>query len=649
MPDNSDKKFLKYKARILAINGGTPSDPRLPYDIHVGAFRGYADDEVIRAGTPLMDIIRKEFESTPVSYTISISSTGPGTVSPTGSQSVIRGGSLTVTATPNAGCQIKSFKVDGAEQTSPYVFTNVQANHTVVVEFETIPVTSHTITASAGTGGSITPSGNVTVADGGNQMFTVEANANYTIADVLVDGVSQGPIMTATYTYTFSNVTADHTISASFNYTPPVTVYVINASAGANGSISPNGMVTVADGGSQTFTITPNTGYVVDDVLVDGSSVGAVSTYPFTNVTANHTISATFAAAPAVTYTITTSANAGGTITPTATVNAGANANVVITPNSGYQIKTVTVDGSAQTVTPTGMTIPFNNVSADHTVVAEFEVIPVTTHTITVTVGANGTISPAGPVTVSDGADQIFTITANSGYEIEDVKADGVSVGAVSDYTFTNVTADHTISATFKVIPVTTYTVTPSAGTGGSISPNTAQTVNSGGSVTFTATPDTGYKVKDWKLDGASQSETGATFTVSNVTADHTVAVEFEVIPSGNIYNQAYTPGNGRQWQEPTAAIIVPGTPAADPAAVLAQIKGAGYSWTSKAQSKSIETFLIAKSLGRITNMISAIGSEMLNNGFSEKTITLDGVDYWCYYASETVGAGNSTYTLKGV
>lgn len=75
--------------------------------------------------------------------------------------------------------------------------------------------------------------------------------------------------------------------------TTPV-AYTITASAGLNGSISPSGSVTVNQGSDKSFTITPDTGYSIDDVLVDGSSVGAVSSYTFTNVTQNHTISATF-------------------------------------------------------------------------------------------------------------------------------------------------------------------------------------------------------------------------------------------------------------------------------------------------------------------------------------------------------------------
>ncbi|MEF3254812.1 MAG: hypothetical protein K6348_04520, partial [Deferribacterales bacterium] len=81
-----------------------------------------------------------------------------------------------------------------------------------------------------------------------------------------------------------------------------ITRYTIDAKAGSGGSISPSGTITVNSGNLQTFTITPNTGYKIKDVKVDNVSVGAVTTYTFENVTANHKIEVEF---EPITFTIT--------------------------------------------------------------------------------------------------------------------------------------------------------------------------------------------------------------------------------------------------------------------------------------------------------------------------------------------------------
>ena len=72
------------------------------------------------------------------------------------------------------------------------------------------------------------------------------------------------------------------------------TYYTIKATAGVNGSISPAGSVSVRSGKDQPFTITPDKGYAVSDVKIDGKSVGAVKSYTFENVKGNHTIKAIF-------------------------------------------------------------------------------------------------------------------------------------------------------------------------------------------------------------------------------------------------------------------------------------------------------------------------------------------------------------------
>jgi hypothetical protein len=79
---------------------------------------------------------------------------------------------------------------------------------------------------------------------------------------------------------------------------------VITASAGQGGTISPSGTVYVSTGSSQSFTITPNSRYMVSDVKVDGASVGKVKNYTFSNVQSNHTISVTFSEAKAIPWLI---------------------------------------------------------------------------------------------------------------------------------------------------------------------------------------------------------------------------------------------------------------------------------------------------------------------------------------------------------
>lgn len=91
------------------------------------------------------------------------------------------------------------------------------------------------------------------------------------------------------------------------------------------------------------------------------------------------------------------------------------------------------------------------DVTANVEFYAVWENIPVTNYTITATASANGTISPSGEVTVAEGEDKTFTITANSGYHIKDVKVNGSSVGAVATYTFNDVAANATITVEFEV------------------------------------------------------------------------------------------------------------------------------------------------------------------------------------------------------
>ena len=268
-----------------------------------------------------------------------------------------------------------------------------------------------------------------------------------TAATCSVSGLSPG--QTYYFVATSYNATgeSDHS-DPPVSYTVPVSVstYTIVASAGANGSITPSGSVAVSGGGNQNFTIGPNSGYHVDDVIVDGASIGAVSSHSFNSVSGNHTIEARFAA-DENSNEITASAGSGGSISPSGTVavSHGGSQNFTITPASGYQIADVRVDGVS---VGTASTYTFNNVFSDYTISAFFAPVFVT-YTITASAGSNGGISPSGIIPVEQGTNQSFAFAPAQGYQVADVQVNQVSVGAVSSYTFTNVQADQTITLSF--------------------------------------------------------------------------------------------------------------------------------------------------------------------------------------------------------
>lgn len=157
----------------------------------------------------------------------------------------------------------------------------------------------YTIRAQAGTGGTITPSGVFFAQPGESRTFAVNNESAYVIADVTDNGVSLGTIDTYnvySYPVSLSSIYSDHTIIATFT---PISAtasgtHYINATNTSGGDISPKGIIPVANNGTQTFTITPDPGYMITSVMVNGTSVGAPSTYTFPDVYENQSIRASF-------------------------------------------------------------------------------------------------------------------------------------------------------------------------------------------------------------------------------------------------------------------------------------------------------------------------------------------------------------------
>ena len=341
-----------------------------------------------------------------------------------------------------------SFSLTGLQENEFYYFvvtavnsSGLESGYSSEVMYESrSTVVTYEITSSSSSSGSITPVGSTTITQGTNQTYNINPDSNYHIKDVQVDGVSVGQLSE----FIFSNVMSDHDIHATFESDQTIVTHTITASCEANGSISPAGLSNVISGSDITFNIAPIANYHINDVQVDGVSVGALSAYTFSNVTTDHTITAFFNIKA---YIITTTSVSYGSISPAGSVPVvhGDSQSFTITPDMGYQISQLTVDGGI--VAPT-TNYSFTNVTSGHNISATF--VP-NTYTITASAGDNGSISPVGSLSLEHGSSQTFTISAAPGYSIADVVVEGASMGAVTSYSFTNVVANHNISASFDM------------------------------------------------------------------------------------------------------------------------------------------------------------------------------------------------------
>ena len=229
---------------------------------------------------------------TPTTYTVTVSNDGNGTGTATPSTAAT-GTEITLTAMPKEGYHFKEWEViSGGVTIKDDKFTMPDSDVEVKAIFEKDAPTEFTITFDGNDG---TPSvGSMTTA---NQKLTslpsASRSGSYSFDGWYTKKSGGTKVTTATV---FS---ANTTVYAHWTYTggggsSGYSYYTIKATAGAGGSISPSGNVSVREGRDQTFTITPDKGYAVANVKIDGKSIGAVKSYTFENVRRTHTIEVIF-------------------------------------------------------------------------------------------------------------------------------------------------------------------------------------------------------------------------------------------------------------------------------------------------------------------------------------------------------------------
>ena len=465
----------------------------------------------------------------PNTYTVTTNAYGGGTVSNgiTFTYDPENPVDYVFNATPEEGYYVSAVFINGEAQDltgveNTYVTTieNVVDNYVIDAHFT---IFTYTMTAEAANGGTITPAGTQIVNYGTDMTYEINANEGWYIASTDIDGVNttytqDDAVVTLTIPYTAIN--ANHSVSVTFAQF----MYTITGTVGANGTV--NGATVIDEefvyGSNYAMTITPAANYQVADVVVDGTSVGAVTFYEFINITANHTVDVTF---EAIMYTLTATSNTEGcTITPaTTTVQAGSNVSYTVTAAAGYHLLNVIANGEEVTVTNNAFTI--DDVQSDYIIYANFAPNNVT---VTVDQPAHATITP-GTMTYTYGATPSYMIVPETGYNIVSVTAGN----AVINVTYNNGIGTFTLPALHQDITLTatteaqTFTITVTQGANGTITPGTQTNVTYGSDKTFTIAANNYYAIVDVIVDGSSRGPISS-YTFYNVTGDHTITAVFE-------------------------------------------------------------------------------------------------------------------------
>jgi uncharacterized repeat protein (TIGR02543 family) len=411
---------------------------------------------------------------TPNQHTLTLNTAGLGSGSAGGGGTYAYGTVNQVTATADSGSTFTGWSGDCSGTDSPYILTMLDRAMTCTATFT---LNTYTVTFQTDGNGTIDGTTPQTIDHGGSATaVTANANSGYQFVNWTGTG---GFVTTTSNPLAVSNVTADMTITANFTNSP------VDGVCGAD------------DG--QTLTAAPTLLCSAGDaaeVTGDGHPWNWDCTGANGGTTANCT-------AEIQTYTIEASAGANGNITPDTaqTVDHGSAAEFTVTANEGYTASAGGTCGGSLI----GNTYTTNAVTADCTVVASFTADPID--------GACGS-SNGGTFTSEPLTGLCFAGTPSS-----------ISGGGPWNWSCTGANGGTTASCSAEI---QTYTVTPSSGSNGSISPSTPVTVSHGLTTQFTVTADEGYTAVVGGTCGGTL--VGSTYTTGLTTADCTVSATFAIV-----------------------------------------------------------------------------------------------------------------------
>ena len=400
-----------------------------------------------------------------------------GAIDPAGTTLVKKGTSKTFNVVPATGYEVANVVVDGTDlgPISYYTFERVGTDHTISATFQKAQAGGEiaifsVLTTVAGEGGAVQPAGQAKVATGETVNVTFVPDEGYQLASVKVNG-RKVEVTDNTYALTMDQ---NYAVTADFEAIPDVPqVMFENDFESVSGDKFPfhgwtvKGQDTNSTWKQYTYYNWKSEGndskhaYITNDEAAQDEYL--ISPVVDLSATRDGVLTFDFAygeyGIKNKTFTATVEVSTDGGKTWNAIWN-------FQDSYTGQQASNYIISGSAEVPVPAeynvaGVQFAFRYVhphedTTGQLAIDNVKLMAVETgeaaqkYTIAATAGEGGSITPNGDVSVKEGASQTFAIAADNGYEIADVLVDGSSVGAVESYTFSDVKANHTISASFS-------------------------------------------------------------------------------------------------------------------------------------------------------------------------------------------------------
>lgn len=289
------------------------------------------------------------------------------------------------------------------------------------------------VKASPEEGGSV--SGGGKVEEGGYATLSASAKDGFTFESWSLNGAT----VSRDSRYVADDIHSDRTYVANFRRSAcKINVSVNDSNAGVATESK-----TVGYGENLTLEAAAREGYQFDGWMENGEFVSREYRLELKNITGSRDFVAVFSQGR-YTLTLSASPSGAGAVSGQGTYDRGSNIKIIATPAGGYWFTGWTENGNVISV---NQEYSVDNISRDMNLVANFEIKIYTINAGTSSL--NGTITPEGKSTVSEGGEITYTIKPKSGYTVKAVYVDGKSVGAVGSYSFTDVNGNHNISVDF--------------------------------------------------------------------------------------------------------------------------------------------------------------------------------------------------------